>query len=173
MSEMVRHKGIIKKLSTPENLMEVFDKLVKEGKINRNNADIYDGKVHWIDEDEYDIINGCIFDMSDAPQEYDADQEVEEAEKLNDTDYRIHIYYYNGSDSPLEDAIVEADKEYEKTSKTVYYAVKRKNGYFWFRAGSPTPALFLTPGKARSTVEQYAPAYADEGYDVVKFMEVE
>ncbi len=119
MSEMVRHKGIIKKLSTPETLMEVFEKLVAEGKINREHADIEDGIVCWIDEDEYDIINGCLFDVSGAPQEYDAYEEVDDADKLNESDYRIHIYYYNGGDSPIDDAIARADKEYNaKTKKT-------------------------------------------------------
>lgn len=123
MSEMVRHRGIIKRLSTPENAMDVFEQLVAKGEINKDRAEIYDGKVGWIDEDKYDIINGAIFDVSGAPQEYDADQEVEEAEKLNATDYRVHIYYYNGGDSPIDDAIARADKEYQaelmKTPKDI------------------------------------------------------
>ena len=128
MSEMVRHKGIIKKLSTPENFMEVFDKLVDDGKIDRDRADIYEGEVEWIDEDEYDIINGCLFDVSDAPQEYDADEEVAEVEKLNDTDYRIHIYYYNGGDSPLDSAIERADKDYNTDKSDELDKILGKHG---------------------------------------------
>ena len=117
MSEMVRHKGIIKRLSNKDNLTKVYNKLVAEGKIeDQIDADFNeDGTLNYIYNDDYDVINGCLFDTSGAPEEYDADEEVADAERLNDTDYRIHIYYYNGGDSPIQEAIDEADKRYAKS----------------------------------------------------------
>jgi hypothetical protein len=35
MSEMMRNKGIIRRISTKEDIKEVYDKLVAEGKITR------------------------------------------------------------------------------------------------------------------------------------------
>lgn len=174
MSEMVRHKGIIKRLSNEDNLTEVYKRLVAEGKIeDQIDADFNeDGTLNYIYNDDYDVINGCLFDTSGAPEEYDADEEVAEAERLNETDYRIHIYYYNGGDSPIYEAIEEADAKYkEKTEENVFYAVKRADGRFIGRMGSPAPALYLTPGKAEATLLKHFPGHARDGYKIVQFVE--
>lgn len=116
MSEMMRNQGIIRRISTKDNIKEVYEKLVEEGKITSTwNEFDANGVPTYIEDDDYDIINGCLFDMSGAPAEYDTDDEVEEVTKLNDTDYKIHLYYYNGgtNDSEiLEEAIPKADAEY-------------------------------------------------------------
>jgi hypothetical protein len=64
--------------------------------------------------------------MSDAVAEYDSYEDIEEVTKLNDTDYKIHLYYYTSRnmytligdggtcDSEiLEKAIPKADAEYQ------------------------------------------------------------
>lgn len=123
MSEYVRNKGIIKRLSTPETTEEVFKKLVADGEINEKYCEFYNDKLGYIDSEKYEVINDCIFDVSGAPDEYDAEEDVNEAEKLNDTDYRVHAYYYNGGASfgeMLEESIPKADLDYApKTSKEI------------------------------------------------------
>jgi hypothetical protein len=121
MSEMMRNKGIIRRISTEENIKEVYNKLVSEGKITSEFNEVDDNGVPtYIEDDNYEIINGCLFDMSDAPAEYDSYEDVEEVTKLNDTDYKIHLYYYNGgtNDSEiLEEAIPKADAIYNEQDK--------------------------------------------------------
>lgn len=173
MSEMVRQRGIIKKLSNQDNLMEVFNKLVAEGKIDKTQADIDGDYIGWIAEDEYEVINGCLFDVSGAPKKYDDEDYVEEGEKLNDTDYRVHLYWYNGGDSPIDDIIKRADEEYEvKTQEPVFYAVRTLNGDFMQRAGSAAPALFTSEARAHSMVRLNRPATYEDGYEVVRFGEL-
>lgn len=124
MSEMMRNKGTIRRISTQENIKEVYEQLVKEGKITSEFNELSENGVpEYIEDDNYEIINGCIFDMSGAPAEYDSYEDVEEVTKLNDTDYKIHLYYYNGGTNDaeiLEEAIPKADLEYApKTSKQI------------------------------------------------------
>lgn len=115
MSEMVRQRGVIKKLSNEDNLTEVYNKLVEDGLHDPKRDELNDdGTLQWIDGSEYEVINGCLFDMSDAPEEDDSEDFVEEGKKLNDTDYDVHLYWYNGSDSPIDDIIKRADEEYER-----------------------------------------------------------
>lgn len=121
MSEMMRNKGVIRRISTKENINEVYEGLIDSGKISKDEYNEYDkGVLSYTESDDYDVINGCLFDMSGAPAEYDSDEYVDEVVKLNDTDYRIHLYYYNGGtcDSEiLEERIPEADVEYDSTDK--------------------------------------------------------
>lgn len=116
MSEMQRNRGVVKRLSTKESLKEVYEQLVAEGKIDGKWTEFReDGSPLYIDSDEYEIVNGCLFDVSGAPDEYDSDEEVNDAVRLNDTDYRIHAYYYNGGANlgeMLEESIPRADAAY-------------------------------------------------------------
>lgn len=113
MSEMQRNQGIIKRLSTPETTAEVYKNL----DIDKQWDDVgEDGIPTFIDDDRYDIVNGCIFDVSGAPDDRDGDEEINEAVRLNDTDYRVHAYFYNGGGSfseMLDESIPKADAEYQ------------------------------------------------------------
>lgn len=114
MSEMQRNRGIIKRLSTKENIKEVYEALDNDkewDEVKKNGVPIY------IEDGRYEIVNDCIFDVSGAPDEHDSDEEINEAVKLNDTDYRVHAYYYNGGGNfgeMLEYSIPHADREYAK-----------------------------------------------------------
>lgn len=112
MSEMMRNQGVIKKLSTPETTKEVYEKLDNDKKWDEVDDN---GVPSYIEDDRYEVVLGCIFDVSDAPDTYDNDGEMNDAVKLNDTDYRVHAYYYNGGASfneMLEESIPVADAEY-------------------------------------------------------------
>ena len=113
MSEMQRNKGIIKRLSTQENAAEVYKSL----DIDKEWDEVDEkGVPFFIDDERYEVVNGYIFDVSGAPDERDTNEEVNEAIRLNDTDYRVHAYFYNGGGSfseMLDESIPEADAEYE------------------------------------------------------------
>lgn len=175
MSDMQRNKGIVKRLSTKENAKEVFDKLVAEGKFDPKWCDFDETSVQYIDSDDYVVVNGEIFDITGAPDERDPSEDgVNEAERLNETEYRVHAYFYNGGGSfqeMLEESIPRADKEYSGPSK-VFYAVKMlKFGEFWSRGSSPTPALFTTEARALGTVKAFT-AYKEDELEIVKFAQV-
>lgn len=123
MSEMQRNKGIVKRLSSKDNLKEVYEKLIADGNHDGQWDDIKeDGTPNWIDSEKYTIVNGCLFDISNAPDESDEDMgEVNDAERLNETDYKIHAYYYNGGANlaeMLSESIPIADKEYKKADNS-------------------------------------------------------
>lgn len=134
MSEMQRNKGIVKRVSTKDNLKEVYERLIAEGKHDNKWDDLNeDGTPNWIDGDDYDIVDGCLFDISGAPDERDPSEgDVNEATKLNDTDYQVHALFYNGGASfseMLEESIPKADKDYEekkasKSGMTLFVVVK-------------------------------------------------
>lgn len=178
MSEMVRNRGIIKRLSTPENIKEVYEKLIADGKHENKWDDLNeDGSPRWIDSDRYEIVNDSLFDVSGAPDEYDSEDDVNEAVRLNDTDYRVHAYYYNGGADlaeMLSSSIPRADDAYEnKQPEKMFYAVKiLKNGndHYWSRGSSPAPNLFLTEGRALGTVKANT-AYTDDELEVVRFVQ--
>lgn len=112
MSEMVRNQGIIKKISTPETTAEVYKNLDNDKKWDEVDEN---GIPTWIEDDRYEMVRGCIFDVSDTPDTYDSEGDVNEAVKLNDTDYRVHAYYYSGGANfgeMLDESIPRADKEY-------------------------------------------------------------
>lgn len=117
MSEMQRNKGIIKRLSTKENLKEVYEKLIADGKHENKWDELNeDGTPRWIDSEDYTIVSGCLFDISGAPDMSDDYDDVNEATRLNETDYQVHAYYYNGGASfneMLEESIPKADAAYE------------------------------------------------------------
>ena len=174
MSEMERHRGIIRRISTPETTKEVYNKLVADGEIDGYWTEFNnEGIPSFIDSDKYDVINGCLFDISDAPTEYDGDQGVEDVEKLNDTDYRIHAYFYNGGaclGEILEEKIPEADAEYEAKSKgQVYYAVKFENGRYMPSKHGACPALYISPAKAEAALKM---RYHSKPHTIVKFTEL-
>lgn len=116
------NKGIIKRISTPETSAEVFRNLIKNGLTDKQWCEVdYNGVPSYIDSDRYIVIDSCIFDVSGAPNVSDNYDDVNDAERLNDTDYRIHAYYYNGGgslDEMLEESIPKADKEYKEKNKT-------------------------------------------------------
>jgi len=170
MSEMERQKGIIKRLSTEDNINEVYQKLVDTGEITDEWTEFYpDGKLAYIDSDKYDIINGCLFDVSEAPSECDSDEEIAEATRLNDTDYQVHVYWYNGGDCPIDEAIKKADEEY--VERQIFYAIK-VNDYGWVTgAGNSylkTPRLYFTEENARNAIERHWPGFVKKGYKIVK-----
>lgn len=118
MSEMQRNKGIIKRLSTKENTKEVFDKLVADDLLDTKWCDFDDetGIPTYISDDRYELVNGTIFDVSGAPDSTDDYEDINEAERLNDTDYRVHAYFYNGGagfGEMLDESIPRADKDSE------------------------------------------------------------
>lgn len=76
-----------------------------------------------------------------------------------------------GDHTKTDGIIIEA-MEVGADTKTVYYAVQRKDGMYWWRPGSPTPALFLTEQKAKTTIAKHAPYWLDK-YKIVKFAEVD
>lgn len=118
---MQRNAGIIKRLSTKENAVEVFKKLVEDGIVEEKWCKVDEKDVRYIDHDDYAVVNGCIFDVSGAKTEHDYEYDFNEAEKLNDTDYRVHAYFYNGGasfDEMLEESIPKADAAYETKEKT-------------------------------------------------------
>ncbi len=173
MSEMIRNRGIIKRLSTKDNLKEVYEKLIADGKHDNKWDELNeDGTPRWIDSSNYEIVNGSLFDVTGAPDQYDSDDDVNEAVRLNETDYRIHSYYYNGGThlgEMLEESIPLADEAYDKEqAQQVFYAVKLFNGRFWSRGSSPTPALFLTEGRAVGTIKAHT-AYDTSEYEIVRF----
>lgn len=179
MSEMQRNRGIVKRLSTSETKQVVFDKLRSDGELDNCDVDLNDDGTlgYFYDNNEkYDIINDSIFDVSGAPDEsVDDAGEVNEAERLNETDYRVHAYYYNGGadlGEMLSHSIPLADKAYEKTSE--FFAVKRKGGGFITGAGNSylqTPRLYFSEKNARRAVEQHWPGVVDRGYEIVRFIE--
>lgn len=119
MSDMQRNAGIVKRLSTKENALEVFQKLVKDGIVEEKWCEVDENGVHYIDHDNYTVVNGAIFDISGAEREDDFEYDFNEAEKLNETDYRIHAYFYNGGASlgeMLDESIPKADEEYAMNS---------------------------------------------------------
>lgn len=175
MSEMVRYKGIIKRLSTKENARAVYDSLVKDGKIDGKWTDFDENGVPiWFDSDDYIMHDDCLYDITEAPEERDcSDDGVNDAERLNDTDYKIHAYFYNGGASlseMLEHSLPEADKKYE--NKKVFWAVKLKNGDYMTRNTSAAPALYTTKNRAISTIEKNWPGIVKIGYELVKFGEI-
>lgn len=115
---MVRHRGIIKKLSTDkESSLEVYKQLIAEGKIEDKWHELDDdGTPRYLDTDNYTVVGDCIFDITGAPREYDGEDDVNDAERLNETDYRIHSYFYNGGASlaeMLDESIPKADANYQ------------------------------------------------------------
>ena len=176
MSDMQRNRGIVRRISTKENAKEVFDKLVADGEIDPKWCDFDETSVQYIDSDNYSLVDGAIFDVTGAPREVDpSDDDVNEAERLNETDYRVHAYFYNGGASfeeMLEESIPKADAAYKEPAK-VFYAVKMLkfgDGEFWSRGSSPTPALFLTEGRALGTVKANT-AYTEDELEVVRFVQ--
>lgn len=128
MSEMVRNRGIVKRLSTKENIAEVYQSLDIDRKWDEVNAS---GVPTWIENERYDIVDGCIFDVSGAPTEYDTEEEANEAVKLNETDYRVHAYFYNGGASfseMLEESIPRADAEYNGGKEEELDKILSKHG---------------------------------------------
>jgi hypothetical protein len=121
MSEMVRHRGIIKKLSNDkQSTIDVYKQLVADGKIDPKWDEVSDsGLPEWIESRDYTIVNNCIFDISGAPREYDGEDDVNDAVRLSETEYRIHSYFYNGGaslDEMLEESIPKADAAYGESS---------------------------------------------------------
>lgn len=174
MSDMQRNRGIVKRLSTKENIKEAYQKIIADGHDSRWDDIEEDGTPRWIDSEYYTIVNDSLFDISGAPSVIDEDDEVNDVERLNDTDYRVHAYYYNGGASfseMLSHSIPEADANYEKPAD-VFYAVKMtKLDRWWTRDGSPSPALFLTEEKARKTVLKHT-AQTEDKIEVVMFSQV-
>ncbi len=108
----MRNRGIIKRISTKEDAAEVYKNL----DIDKTWDEVEDGIPTYISNDNYVIVDGCIFDVSGAPDQYDTDDDVNEAERLNETDYRVHAYYYNGGADfaeMLNSSIPEADAAYK------------------------------------------------------------
>jgi len=173
MSEMQRNRGIVKRLSTKENAKEVFDKLVADGKIDPKWCEVDERGVHYIDHEDYAIVNGAIFDVSGAPDESDDYGDVNEAERLNDTDYKIHAYYYNGGanlSEMLDSSIPKADKEYEqKKSSTdgmkLYVVVLDGD----FQRGPGWRRRHIRAYSSEKRAQNYAKTY---GGKVVEFGEV-
>ena len=177
MSEMQRNRGIIKRLSTKKTAKVVFDQLVSEGKIEPKWCEFDDdGTPNYIESENYILLRGEIFDVSDAPDESDDNAgEVNEAVKLNDNEYRIHAYYYNGGanlSEMLYSSIPTADKEYENPKKKIYYAIKLNNGRYVSRDNSIAPALYASANKAKETLLRHFPGWADNGYEIVRFGEL-
>lgn len=176
MSDMQRNKGIIKRLSTKETTKEVYNKLIKDGLHDPKwDETDEDGTPVYIDSDKYQLIDGCMFDISDAPRETDGEDYVEEVERLNDTDYKIHLYFYNGGgsmDEILDEAVPKADEEYEKNSKkNTFYAIKFKDGSYWSRGSNTAPSTFSTEGRARGTANNVSVRLNPDSYDIVKLVE--
>ena len=121
---MVRHRGIIKKLSNDKSsTIAVYKQLVADGKIDPKWDEVSEsGLPEWIDSRDYTIVDNCIFDISGAPQEYDGEDDVNDAERLNETDYKIHSYFYNGGASlneMLEESIPKADAAFSKSTSNL------------------------------------------------------
>ena len=179
MSDMQRNRGIIKRISTKENAKEVFDKLVSDKIVEPKWCDFDENSVQYIDHEDYVVVDGAIFDVSGAPDERDpSDDDVNEAERLNDTDYRIHAYFYNGGGSlaeMLDKSIPRADAAYiEKGIGTEFFAIKKANGQFLCGAGNsslPTPRLYLSEENAKNAVERHFRGIASDGYKIVKLVE--
>lgn len=175
MSEMQRNRGTVKRLSTKENLREVYEKLVADGKHDNKWDDLNeDGTPNWIDSDNYTVVDGCLFDISGAPDERDPSEgDVNEATKLNDTDYQVHALFYNGGASfneMLEESIPKADKEYEqKKSSTdgmkLYVVVIDGD----FQRGPGWRRRHIRAYSSEKRAQNYAKTY---GGKVVEFGEV-
>ena len=175
MSEMVANKGIIKELFP--NLKTLAEKVKAEAK--RQGVEPEDIASNYY-EDEWDvndyrhyaIISNRLFDISDAPDDDDYGYS-EKIRRLNDTELEIDLYYYNGG-TCMEEIVADwLDKEEKNGKPKVFYAVKMLkfgDGEFWSRGSSPTPALFLTEGRALGTVKANT-AYTDEELEVVRFVQ--
>lgn len=117
---MVRNQGVIKRLSTIETSPQVYKQLIAEGHEPKFDEVDEHGAPTYMDSDDYTVINGCIYDISGAPNSYDSEGELNEATKISDTEYRIHAYYYNGGadlSEMLDESLPRADKAYENKKR--------------------------------------------------------
>lgn len=175
MSDMQRNAGIIKRISTKENALEVFSKLVKDGIVEEKWCEVDENGVQYIDHENYAVVGGAIFDISGAEREDDYEYDFNEAERLNETDYRVHAYFYNGGasfDEMLDESIPKADKEYfERENVETFYAIKLKSGGYWTRGSNVAPAMFTTISKAKGVAGSINVGLDPESYDIVKFVE--
>lgn len=120
MSEMVANKGIIKELY-PE-VKDIIDKIkqlcadtgLELDKICPFIEDEY------IDHDDYVLVNGRLFDVSNTPDKYDDYEGRDYIKKISDTEYEIDMYYYNGGaclQDMIEENLEKADAEFVNTDK--------------------------------------------------------
>lgn len=135
MSDMVANRGIIKEVYPELELEDKVAALIKDGVLNEYNIDRWtDGRIDYIDHNDYALIGDRVFNISNARTEYEAANERYNIKRVSPNELDIDLYYYNGgtdmaeivADFLIDEKISNTPEETVTIPKSEYEQLKAK-----------------------------------------------
>lgn len=132
---MVANRGIIKEVYPELELEDKVAALIKDGVLNEYNIDRWtDGRIDYIDHNDYALIGDRVFNISNARTEYEAANERYNIKRVSPNELDIDLYYYNGgtdmaeivADYLIDEKISNTPEETVTIPKSEYEQLKAK-----------------------------------------------